>query len=63
MKWYILINMAMQDANKRVKSFCARLKQQFNPVSAVELGTAMKIYQTSFVTVRISTWIIKNIIN
>jgi len=63
MKWYILMNMAMWDANKRVKSFCARLKQQVNPVSAVELGTATKIYQTYFVTMRISTWHIKNMIN
>jgi hypothetical protein len=56
MKWYILMNMAMLDANKSVMSFCARLKQEVNPVSAVKLGTAMKIYQTFFVTVRISTW-------
>lgn len=57
------MNVAMWDANKRVKSFCARLKQQVNPVSVVELGTAMKIYKTYFVTVRISTWHIKNMIN
>jgi hypothetical protein len=57
------MNMAMWDANKRVKCFCARLKQQVNPVSAVELGTAVKIYQTYFVTMRIPTWHIKNMIN
>jgi len=57
------MNMAMWDANKRVKSFCARLKQQVNQVSVVELGTAMKIYQTYFVTMRISTLHIKNMIN
>ena len=39
----ILMNIAMWDANTRVKSFCGRLKQQVNPVSAAELGTAMKI--------------------
>jgi len=57
------MNMALLDANKRVMSFCARLKQHVNPVSAVKLGTAMKIYQTYFVTVRICTWHIKNMIN
>jgi len=62
MKWYILMNTAMWDANKRVKSFCARLKK-VNPVSVVELGTAIKIYQTYFVTMRISTWHIKNMIH
>ena len=62
MKWYIVTNVAMWDANKRVKSYCEKLKQD-NPVSAVELGTAIKIYQIYFITDSISKGYIKNMIH
>jgi hypothetical protein len=52
----------MWDANKGVKSYCARLKLQVNHVSKAELDIAMKIYHTYFIIVRIPTWYILNTI-